>query len=108
MFIQVNWSALNEHLLEGELFGHRRGALSVAMRDRQGRFEAAGSGTIFLDEIGDMTAAMQAQLLRVLESKEVERVDENTPVPIDVQDLPAYLMADPAARHNPAARRPNP
>jgi transcriptional regulator with PAS, ATPase and Fis domain len=84
-FMKVNCAALNEHLLESELFGHRRGAFTGAMRDRQGRFEAASGGTIFLDEIGDMPGAMQAKLLRVLEAKEIERVGENTPVPIDVR-----------------------
>jgi two-component system, NtrC family, response regulator HydG len=84
-FMKVNCAALNEHLLESELFGHRRGAFTGAMRDRQGRFEAASGGTIFLDEIGDMPGAMQAKLLRVLEGKEIERVGENTPVPIDVR-----------------------
>jgi PAS domain S-box-containing protein len=84
-FVKVNCAALNEHLLESELFGHRRGAFTGAMRDRQGRFEAASGGTIFLDEIGDMPPAMQAKLLRVLEGKEIERVGENTPVPVDVR-----------------------
>jgi DNA-binding NtrC family response regulator len=59
------------------------------MRDRQGRFEAASGGTIFLDEIGDMSPAMQAKLLRVLEGREIERVGENTPVPVDIRLLSA-------------------
>jgi len=84
-FVKVNCAALNEHLLESELFGHRRGSFTGAMRDRQGRFEAASGGTILLDEIGDTGAAMQAKLLRVLEEKEVERVGENTPVPVDIR-----------------------
>jgi two-component system response regulator HydG len=88
-FLRVNCAALNENLLESELFGHRRGAFTGAMRDRKGRFEAASGGTIFLDEIGDMPAAMQAKLLRVLEGKEFERVGENTPVPVDVRLISA-------------------
>jgi PAS domain S-box-containing protein len=84
-FLKVNCAALNEHLLESELFGHRRGAFTGAMRDRQGRFEAASGGTIFLDEIGDMSPAMQAKLLRVLEGREIERVGENDPVSVDIR-----------------------
>jgi PAS domain S-box-containing protein len=88
-FVKVNCAALNEHLLESELFGHRRGAFTGAMRDRQGRFEAASGGTIFLDEIGDMSPAMQAKLLRVLEGREIERVGENEPVPVDIRLISA-------------------
>jgi len=88
-FLKVNCAALNENLLESELFGHRRGAFTGAMRDRKGRFETASGGTIFLDEIGDMPAAMQAKLLRVLEGKEFERVGESTPVPVDVRLIAA-------------------
>jgi len=88
-FVKVNCAALNEHILESELFGHRKGAFTGAMRDRQGRFEAASEGTIFLDEIGDMPASMQAKLLRVLEEKEIERVGENESVPVDIRLITA-------------------
>jgi PAS domain S-box-containing protein len=88
-FIKVNCAALNEHLLESELFGHRKGAFTGAMRDREGRFEAAGAGTIFLDEIGDTPLAMQAKLLRVLEEKEIERVGENLPISVDIRLITA-------------------
>jgi two-component system response regulator HydG len=88
-FIRVNCAALNEHLLESELFGHRKGSFTGAMRDRQGRFEAAGGGTIFLDEIGDTPVSMQAKLLRVLEEKEIERVGENLPVSVDIRLITA-------------------
>ncbi len=88
-FIRVNCAALNEHLLESDLFGHRKGSFTGAMRDRQGRFEAAVGGTIFLDEIGDTPISMQAKLLRVLEEKEVERVGENIPVPVDIRLITA-------------------
>jgi transcriptional regulator with PAS, ATPase and Fis domain len=88
-FIKVNCAALNEHLLESELFGHRKGSFTGAMRDRQGRFEAASGGTIFLDEIGDTPVAMQAKLLRVLEEKELERVGENLPISVDIRLITA-------------------
>ncbi|MGD2081215.1 MAG: sigma 54-interacting transcriptional regulator, partial [Nitrospirota bacterium] len=84
-FIKVNCAALNESLLESELFGHKRGSFTGALRDRKGRFEAASGGTIFLDEIGDMPLSMQVKLLRVLEQKEVERVGDNTPVSVDIR-----------------------
>lgn len=73
-FVKVNCASLAESLLESELFGHDRGAFTGALRDKPGRFERADGGTIFLDEIGDTTLALQAKLLRVLQEKEYERV----------------------------------
>lgn len=75
--IKVNCSALSESLLESELFGHVRGAFTGAIRDKLGRFEAAEGGTIFLDEIGDVSPRIQLNLLRVLERKEFERVGDS-------------------------------
>jgi len=88
-FVKMNCAALNEHLLESELFGHKKGSFTGAIRDRIGRFEAADGGCILLDEIGDMSPLMQAKLLRVLEEKVVERVGENEPVPVDVRVISA-------------------
>lgn len=88
-FIQLNCAALNEALLESELFGHVKGAFTGAYRHRTGRFEAASRGAIFLDEIGEMPMATQAKLLRVLESKQLERVGDHTPIPVDVRIISA-------------------
>ncbi len=88
-FIKVNCAALNENLLESELFGHAKGAYTGADRSRVGRFEAAHGGTIFLDEIGDIPLATQVKLLRVLEEKEIERVGEHTPIKVDVRIVSA-------------------
>lgn len=88
-FIKVNCASLNENLLESELFGHVRGAFTGATRDRIGRFEAASGGSLFLDEIGDISPAMQVKLLRVIESGEVERVGDHRPIPVDVRIITA-------------------
>lgn len=83
--ISMNCASLNEHLLESELFGHKKGSFTGAISDRMGRFEAANNGSIFLDEIGDMPVLMQAKLLRVLEEKVVERVGDHTPIAVNVR-----------------------
>ena len=88
-FIKVNCSALNENLLESELFGHVKGAYTGAEKTRIGRFEAAHGGTIFLDEIGDISPAIQVKLLRTLEEKEIERVGDHQPIKVDVRVVSA-------------------
>ncbi len=88
-FVRINCSCLNENLLESELFGHVKGAFSGADRSRVGRFEAASGGSIFLDEIGDISPAIQVKLLRVLEAREIERVGDHTPIPVDVRIITA-------------------
>ena len=88
-FVKMNCASLNEYLLESELFGHKKGSFTGAINDRQGRFEAAHKGSIFLDEIGDMPQAMQVKLLRVLEEKVVERVGENKTIEVDIRLISA-------------------
>jgi len=88
-FIKVNCAALNENLLESELFGHTKGAYTGADITRIGRFEAAHGGTIFLDEIGDIPFSTQVKLLRALEEKEIERVGDHTPIKVDVRVISA-------------------
>lgn len=88
-FIKVNCASLNENLLESELFGHVKGAFTGAGRDRVGRFEAASGGSIFLDEIGDLSPMIQVKLLRVLESKEIERVGDHRPIPVHARVITA-------------------
>jgi transcriptional regulator with PAS, ATPase and Fis domain len=88
-FVKVNCAALNENLLESELFGHAKGAYTGADRNRMGRFQAAHGGTIFLDEIGDIPPQTQVKLLRVLEEKEIERVGENRSIAVDVRVITA-------------------
>jgi DNA-binding NtrC family response regulator len=88
-FVKVNCAAIPEQLLESELFGHVRGAFTGALKDRQGRFEAADGGTIFLDEIGELSSSIQSKLLRILQTKDFERVGENITRIVDVRVISA-------------------
>jgi two-component system nitrogen regulation response regulator GlnG len=88
-FLAVNCAAIPEQLLESELFGHEKGAFTGATVQRIGKFEQCNNGTIFLDEIGDMTPATQTKILRVLQSGTFERVGGNTPLKVDVRVIAA-------------------
>ena len=88
-FAEMNCTALNENLLDDELFGHDQGAFTGADKPRKGRFEYANGGTLFLDEIGDMPLALQAKLLRVLENKEVFRIGSNEAIKVNVRVVSA-------------------
>lgn len=88
-FIKVNCAALPESVIESELFGHERGAFTTAIASRRGRFELANKGTIFLDEIGDLTPTTQVKLLRVLQEQEFERVGGSTTQKVDVRIIAA-------------------
>ena len=83
--VAVNCGALPEHLVESELFGHRKGAFTGADEHRAGLFEVADGGTLFLDEIGELPRALQPRLLRALESGEIRRVGDNHPIMVDVR-----------------------
>ncbi|WP_094778028.1 sigma-54 interaction domain-containing protein [Paraburkholderia ribeironis] len=88
-FISVNCGAIPENLLESELFGHRKGAFTGASNDRKGKFESAHTGTIFLDEIGELPLAGQVKLLRVLEAHEIQRVGSDEPIAVDTRIVAA-------------------
>jgi two-component system response regulator HydG len=99
-FVRVNCAALSEQLLESEIFGHERGAFTGAHKRREGRFELADGGTLLLDEIGEISPALQSKLLRVLEEEEFERVGGTQTLKVDVRvvattnrDLPAEVAA---------------
>src|SRR5258708_10097746 len=88
-YIRVNCGALSESLLESELFGHVKGAFTGAIENKTGRFEAAHSGTIFLDEISSMSPKLQVKLLRVLQEKEFERVGDSRTIRVDTRVVAA-------------------
>ncbi len=92
VFINVDLGAITESLFESELFGYKKGAFTDAKEDRAGRFEAANKGTIFLDEIGNLSPALQSKLLSVLQSRKVVRLGSNKETPIDVRLICATNM----------------
>lgn len=88
-FITINCAAIPKDLQESELFGHKKGSFTGAHTDKKGYFEVADRGTILLDELGEMSADLQAKLLRTLENRTINRVGETTPIPIDVRIIAA-------------------
>jgi DNA-binding NtrC family response regulator len=97
IFVSVDLGAITETLFESELFGYKKGAFTDAREDRAGRFEIAGGGTIFLDEIGNLSFSLQSKLLTVLQSRKVTRLGTNKEIPIDVRlicatNMPVYQM----------------
>jgi DNA-binding NtrC family response regulator len=99
-FVAINCAAIPETLIENELFGHERGAFTGANERRQGKFELASGGTVFLDEIGELPLAVQGKLLRAIEEKVIDRIGGKAPVPVDVRivaatnkDLKAAVVA---------------
>ena len=88
-FVEVNCAAIPSELIESELFGHLKGSFTSAVKDRQGKFEAANNGTLFLDEIGDMSLAAQAKVLRALEESKIQRVGSQKDISVDVRVVAA-------------------
>jgi transcriptional regulator with GAF, ATPase, and Fis domain len=89
IFQAVNCAAINENLLESELFGHEKGSFTGAHTQKKGQFEIADRGTLFLDEIGDLNISMQAKILRALQEREIMRVGANRPIKVDVRVIAA-------------------
>lgn len=99
VFISVDLGAIPETLFESELFGHKKGAFTDAREDRAGRFEIASGGSLFLDEIGNLSLPLQAKLLTVLQNRQIRRIGANDPIPIDIRlicatNMPLYDMVN--------------
>ncbi|MEL6926437.1 MAG: sigma-54 dependent transcriptional regulator, partial [Bacteroidota bacterium] len=97
VFVNVDLGAVSETLFESELFGHKKGSFTGAYEDRMGRFEAATNGSLFLDEIGNLSLPLQAKLLTVLQNRQILRVGDNTPIPVNIRlicatNMPLYDM----------------
>lgn len=97
VFVNVDLGAVSETLFESELFGHKKGSFTGAYEDRMGRFEAATNGTLFLDEIGNLSLPLQAKLLTVLQNRQILRVGDNRPIPVNIRlicatNMPLYDM----------------
>lgn len=90
-FVAINCGAIPEHLMESELFGHRKGAFTDATKDKKGLFEEANGGTIFLDEIGELPLHLQVKLLRALQEQQIRRVGDEVQIPVDIRILSATL-----------------
>ena len=88
-FVEVNCAAIPSELIESELFGHEKGSFTSAYKDRKGKFEAANKGTIFLDEIGDMSLSAQAKVLRALQENKISRVGSDKEIKVDVRIVAA-------------------
>jgi transcriptional regulator with GAF, ATPase, and Fis domain len=88
-FIEVNCAAIPSELIESELFGHERGAFTSAIKQRKGKFELADGGTLFMDEIGDMSLAAQAKVLRALQERKISRVGSDRDIDVDVRIIAA-------------------
>jgi two-component system response regulator HydG len=88
-FVKINCAAITETLLESELFGHEKGAFTGAYRRKEGRFQQAHGGSLFLDEVSEMSLAMQVKLLRVLQEREITRVGGEEVIPVDVRIIAA-------------------
>lgn len=98
-FVHVDLGAIPETLFEAELFGHTRGAFTNALEERAGRFEAASGGSLFLDEIGNLTFPLQAKILTAIQNREVIRIGSNRPIPVNIRlisatNMPLYKMAE--------------
>jgi transcriptional regulator with GAF, ATPase, and Fis domain len=88
-FVEVNCAAIPSELIESELFGHERGAFTSAVKQRKGKFEQADGGTLFMDEVGDMSLSAQAKVLRALQERKISRVGSDSDIDVDVRVIAA-------------------